>query len=104
MHYTPDSIGKFVEIAGIAGILYCSIKLTLKLWNILSLHVFAKITTDFSDLGQWSIVTGATDGIGLSFAEQLAAKGQNIVLVSRTLEKLERLSRNIERSMVYPLK
>ena len=38
----------------------------------------------------------ATDGIGLSFAKQLAAQGQNIVLISRSCEKLERVARKIK--------
>ena len=34
------------------------------------------------------VVTGATDGIGREFAKQLAKAGFNIVLVSRSTEKL----------------
>ena len=34
------------------------------------------------------VVTGATDGIGKEFAFQLAKKGFNILLVSRSKEKL----------------
>ncbi|KAI0393811.1 hypothetical protein F5Y17DRAFT_284551 [Xylariaceae sp. FL0594] len=39
--------------------------------------------------GSWAIVTGASDGLGKEFASQLAAKGFNLLLVSRTLSKLE---------------
>ncbi|WFD38272.1 uncharacterized protein MJAP1_001221 [Malassezia japonica] len=46
--------------------------------------------------GAWALVTGATDGIGKEFALQLAAAGFNIVLVSRTQEKLMALGREIE--------
>lgn len=41
-------------------------------------------------------MTGASDGLGKEFATQLAAKGFNIVLVSRTLSKLEALSQELE--------
>ena len=44
---------------------------------------------DVSKLGDWAVVTGATDGIGKGFAKELASKGLNIVLVSRTLSKLQ---------------
>ena len=50
--------------------------------------------------GSWALVTGATDGIGREFAMQLAAKGFNIVSVSRTAEKLAVLGREIEQK--YP--
>ncbi|KAI1326106.1 hypothetical protein F5Y16DRAFT_375789 [Xylariaceae sp. FL0255] len=46
--------------------------------------------------GTWAVVTGASDGLGKEFASQLAAKGFNIVLVSRTLSKLETLAKELE--------
>ncbi len=42
------------------------------------------------------MVTGASDGIGKEFAIQLAQKGFNIVLVSRTESKLKMLAHDIE--------
>ncbi|KAK4460880.1 hypothetical protein QBC42DRAFT_271332 [Cladorrhinum samala] len=45
--------------------------------------------------GTWAVVTGASDGLGKEFASQLAAKGFNLVLVSRTKSKLETLSREL---------
>ncbi|KAH7105067.1 3-ketoacyl-CoA reductase [Auriculariales sp. MPI-PUGE-AT-0066] len=43
----------------------------------------------------WAVVTGATDGIGREFALQLAAKGFNILLVSRTPSKLAAVEKEI---------
>jgi 17beta-estradiol 17-dehydrogenase / very-long-chain 3-oxoacyl-CoA reductase len=37
----------------------------------------------------WVLVTGASDGIGKSFCEEFASEGFNIILVSRTLSKLQ---------------
>lgn len=45
-------------------------------------------------------MTGASDGLGKEYALQLAAKGFNIVLVSRTLSKLESLAAEIQEK--YP--
>ena len=52
---------------------------------------------DFAKYGKWSVVTGATDGIGLAFAEELAKKGQKIVLISRNPEKLKTTAEKIKK-------
>lgn len=49
-----------------------------------------------SSLGKWAVVTGATDGIGKAYAEELARRGFAIVLISRTQEKLDEVSKAIE--------
>lgn len=51
---------------------------------------------DFKSYGKWALVTGATDGIGLQYAKSLAKKGVNIILVSRTLSKLENVAKEIQ--------
>lgn len=40
----------------------------------------------------WAVVTGSTDGIGLAMATNLAKRGFNIVLISRSADKLERVA------------
>ena len=45
--------------------------------------------------GTWALITGATDGIGRAFANELAAQKFNIILVSRTQSKLEQVSSEI---------
>jgi len=47
-------------------------------------------------LGRWAIVSGATDGLGLEYSRQLAANRMNIVLVSRSPEKLARVAAELE--------
>ena len=42
--------------------------------------------------GPWAVVTGASDGIGRAFAEQLAAAGLSVVLVARRTRELDALS------------
>lgn len=46
--------------------------------------------------GSWALITGASDGLGKAFAEQLAAHGFHLVLVARTPAKLERLQQQLQ--------
>ncbi|ELU42146.1 ketoreductase [Rhizoctonia solani AG-1 IA] len=49
--------------------------------------------------GAWAVVTGATDGIGREFASQLAKAGFNILIASRTQEKLDAFASELRESM-----
>lgn len=49
----------------------------------------------FGPKGSWAVITGASDGIGKEFALQIARKGFNVVLVSRTQSKLDALASDI---------
>lgn len=44
----------------------------------------------------WALVTGATDGIGFGFAQELCARGFNIILHGRNAGKLERRQRELQ--------
>lgn len=46
--------------------------------------------------GDWALVTGASSGIGRTFAQELAAVGFNLVLVSRRGAVLEKLRSDLE--------
>ncbi|XP_032696387.1 testosterone 17-beta-dehydrogenase 3 isoform X1 [Lontra canadensis] len=47
-------------------------------------------------MGQWAVITGAGDGIGKAYSFELARRGLNVVLISRTLKKLQAAAAEIE--------
>ena len=56
----------------------------------------ANQTANFSSrYGPWALVTGASAGIGREFARQLAGNGLNLILVSRSEERLEQLGEDL---------
>jgi short-subunit dehydrogenase len=61
-----------------------------------------KMNRFISKYGEWALITGASKGIGLEFARQVAANGLNVVLVARSDSSLKQLSRSIESD--YPIK
>ena len=50
---------------------------------------------DVDAYGPWAIIAGASEGIGASFAHQLAKAGINLVLVARQKNLLEELAREV---------
>jgi uncharacterized protein len=49
----------------------------------------------FDCYGPWALVAGASEGLGAEFAEQLAGRGLNLVLVARRAGLLKSLSQNL---------
>ena len=43
-----------------------------------------------------ALITGASSGIGKAFAEELAARQTNLVLVSRSEEKLNQIAKELQ--------
>ncbi|XP_063293537.1 inactive hydroxysteroid dehydrogenase-like protein 1 [Pelobates fuscus] len=60
----------------------------------ISIRMFSK-TFLARQYGGWAVVTGATDGIGKAYAEELASFGINIILISRNRDKLQMVSESI---------
>jgi len=47
----------------------------------------------------FALVTGASQGLGRVFAHALAARGQNVILVARSRDKLEDLAKELQGSL-----
>lgn len=54
--------------------------------------------------GPWAIVTGASSGLGAEFAEQLAQKRMNLVLVARRAERLRAIAERLEHEYLISTK
>ncbi|XP_077986812.1 very-long-chain 3-oxoacyl-CoA reductase-like [Glandiceps talaboti] len=88
-----------LTIIGAVTVGYFALKLALSILRGIKVYILSKplgLATDVRKLGNWAVVTGSTDGIGKAYAQELARKGVNIVLISRTLEKLQAVAQEIE--------
>ena len=45
--------------------------------------------------GKWALVTGASSGFGVEFANLLAARKANLILAARRTEPMERLAEQL---------
>ena len=81
---------KFFENFGLAVFSFITLKYVLKI--VKNVYTFTFGGINLKKYGDWAVVTGCTDGIGKAYAEKLAKKGLNIVLLSRSLDKLNELS------------
>ncbi|XP_069572577.1 hydroxysteroid (20-beta) dehydrogenase 2 [Brachyistius frenatus] len=91
-----SSTDLLVIVGGFTVVFYL-LKLTLRVWCgfrefVLSEHW----QVDLRTYGQWAVVTGATSGIGNAYASELARRGLDVVLVSRSNDKLQMVAKEIE--------
>ena len=47
--------------------------------------------------GGYALITGASDGIGLGYARELAAAGFDVILMARNKEKLDKVAEEIRK-------
>jgi 17beta-estradiol 17-dehydrogenase / very-long-chain 3-oxoacyl-CoA reductase len=82
-----------LQIGGTALLIWALAHLSRWLWLYLWLpqRLIGKRLAERFGSGSWALITGASDGLGKAFAQDLARYGFNLILVSRTQSKLDRL-------------
>ncbi|KAM5227668.1 17-beta-hydroxysteroid dehydrogenase type 3 [Ctenodactylus gundi] len=90
---------RFFILVGLLVCLVCLVK-CVKFSKWISLSFWKVVPLSFlPSMGQWAVVTGAGDGIGKAYAFELAKRGLDMVLISRTLEKLQAVATEIEQNI-----
>nr|KAF6410056.1 hydroxysteroid dehydrogenase like 1 [Rousettus aegyptiacus] len=85
----------YMEALALVGAWYTarkSITVVCDFYSLIRLHFVPRLVSRadlIKQYGRWAVVSGATDGIGRAYAEELASRGLNIILISRNQEKLQ---------------
>lgn len=86
------------QVLGAVFLAICAVNVVRWLWQYVWLprQLQGPRLAERYGRGSWVLITGASDGLGKAFAQELAQYGFNLLLVSRTQEKLRRLQAEIE--------
>ncbi|KAF1660865.1 Testosterone 17-beta-dehydrogenase 3, partial [Aptenodytes patagonicus] len=80
-------------------ICFCTLVKCIRFMKYIFPHIWSALPqTFFRSMGEWAVVTGAGDGLGKAYSFELAKRGLNIVMISRTLEKLQRVASEVEQA------
>ncbi|KAK9536378.1 hypothetical protein VZT92_006164 [Zoarces viviparus] len=90
----------FIDALAIIGgftVVFHLLRLAWRCWCGFRQFVLSELWhVDLKTYGQWAVVTGATSGIGKAYAHELAQRGLDVVLVSRSDDKLQMIAKEIE--------
>lgn len=87
-----------LHIGGAALLAWAAVKLARWLWLYVWLphRLSGTRLVERYGSGSWALITGASDGLGKAFSLDLARHGFNLILVSRTQSKLDRLRDDLQ--------
>ncbi|CAK1541705.1 unnamed protein product [Leptosia nina] len=87
-----------LEKLGLAFLIAVVFYIVKSIVNLVYTYIIGPVVNkvDFKSKGKWALVTGSTDGIGKEYARELAARGCDIILVSRSIDKLKATASEIE--------
>merc|ERR1712130_456664 len=90
-----------ITLLGVASCLRIFFGVILSLRDLLWAYVLPRIwPVDLvKTYGKWAVVTGCTGGIGKAYVLAMAARGMDIVLVGRSMEKLQALEREVKQKL-----
>uniref|UniRef100_A0A2I3HKL3 Inactive hydroxysteroid dehydrogenase-like protein 1 n=1 Tax=Nomascus leucogenys TaxID=61853 RepID=A0A2I3HKL3_NOMLE len=95
----------YMEALALVGAWYTarkSITVICDFYSLIRLHFIPRLGSRadlIKQYGRWAVVSGATDGIGKAYAEELASRGLNIILISRNEEKLQIVAKGIDKDI-----
>ncbi|XP_013784109.2 inactive hydroxysteroid dehydrogenase-like protein 1 [Limulus polyphemus] len=89
------------ELLAVIGLLYASKTTLIFAWKVFQgfrVYFIARLSQqDFKRYGSWAVVTGGTDGIGKAYCREFAKRGLNIIIISRSLDKLKTTAEELEK-------
>ncbi|KAJ7112916.1 hypothetical protein C8R44DRAFT_796905 [Mycena epipterygia] len=94
--WKQDLVQLVVSTIGTGVVLSLGVKLSYFLWSHFVRPSQLKQYCH-SQSGSWALVTGASDGIGRAFADELLANGFNVLLHGRNEAKLTGIKQELER-------
>lgn len=88
----------FFVATGVVVVVYYAVKL-LRFSRMLFPKLWFPVPKSFfTSMGEWAVVTGASQGIGKEYAFQLAQQGMNVVIISRSRADLDLVAKGISES------
>jgi short-subunit dehydrogenase len=93
-----------IDTMTLLGILWSArtgLRLFSTFFNGFRVHIWSKLWTLNlrKAYGDWVVITGATDGIGLEYAREFARRGHSLILVGRNESKLERVKSELSKHL-----
>ncbi|XP_056449187.1 17-beta-hydroxysteroid dehydrogenase type 3 isoform X2 [Gadus chalcogrammus] len=86
----------FFIFLGSLVVLHYAVKLLCFIRMLCPKFFFPLPKSFLRSMGEWAVVTGGSEGIGRAYAFELASHGMNVIILSRSKDKLERTAKEIE--------
>lgn len=90
----------FIYFLAVVGGIWFIFAISKFIWMLVRLLFPRKDLVEEYGENAWAVVTGASDGIGLAFAKELARENFNICLMARNIKKLQAVEVDIRE--LYP--